>query len=158
MIEPSLLELLDIILATLNTIASADKNNVKPRPHHFELLQIIRGNNYKVDDTDFELVIEKLINDGYAKKVIGLKSSKDNPFDEKEYESYSITFNGRVFCLQNGYTQQKINADAESNRVEKLEISQQTLMGKLNVVTAWIAAGTVALVLIELWKMALEHH
>jgi hypothetical protein len=70
----------------------------------------------------------------------------------------SITFNGRLFWENGGYAQQKINDDSERIRVENIEISQLELGEKLNLVTAWIACGTIALVLVELVRLALDYH
>ena len=90
-------------------------------------------------------------------EVNGLRTSD---YDDRLPDGrYLISCKGKLFRESiGGFTQQKINADAENNRLRKLETSQLSLSKGLNVVTAWIAGGTIALVLVELWKMALEHH
>jgi hypothetical protein len=72
---------------------------------------------------------------------------------------YLISTKGKLLRENpGGFVQQKINDDAENSRVEKLETSQQKLMERLNFLTGWVAGGTIALVLVELWKMALDYH
>lgn len=114
-----------------------------------------------VDEIEVRGLLITLWDDKFARREENKVASSSN------YSSYDywIAVRGIIFIenlptefKNRPYTYHvKLLAD-ESTRLEKLEISQQRLMGKLNVVTAWIAGGTIALVLVELWKMALEHH
>jgi hypothetical protein len=99
---------------------------------------------------DVLFILDKLKRDGYVDFRTDLL--------EDGGTVYMINYDGRMFNALGGYKQQIINADLQSKKVERLEISQQKLMAKLNRVTAWIAGGTLALVLVELWKLGLEHH
>ena len=156
--ELSPLELLDRILLVLNEETNNSKG-VNPHIRFFPLLEQVRADRFDVQAPDFELALEKLEEDKYMKPVKGLEIKGDNPFDEpNEYPAYAITFKGRAFNLQNGYAGEVQLRLAESRKVETLASAQHELGKGLNVVTAWIAVGTIALVLIELWKMALEYH
>ena len=147
------LEIIDITLGYLfNKFHESTDFNSKPT--FSKTLSDLKEILPNFDRDELELILDKLRKDGYINFSEFGSSSTMHQMDTR----YIITFEGKMFHEQAGYMQQKINADAENIRVEKLEISQQTLMGKLNVVTAWIAGGTIALVLVELWKMALEHH
>lgn len=64
---------------------------------------------------------------------------------------YLLSCKGKLFWEDiGGFEQQKTKASIESDRVKNLESSQQKLMSRLNLLTFWVAAGTVALALIEL--------
>lgn len=100
-----------------------------------------------------------LFNDGLLRREENHVASSSN------YSSYDYWISVKGIVLietlpsefeTRPYTYHCMLLDEQSSRLEKLEISQQKLMGKLNVVTAWIAGGTIALVLVELLKMALE--
>ena len=147
------LELIDLTLGYLfNKFHETIDFNSKPT--FASTLTDLKSKLHDLDKEDLELILDKLRKDGHI-----VYSEYGSPSALHQMETrYVITFEGKMFHEQGAYRQQIINRNAESIRVEKLEISQQTLMGKLNVVTAWIAGGTIALVLVELWKIALEHH
>ena len=136
------LQLLDVILATLNTISVADYKEHKKKVRHFELLSIIESNNFKVEKTDFALALEKLVDDGYVKNVIGYETNVENPFEEKEYPSYSITFKGRIFCSQKGYEQEVYDKSLQKERVDKAYESLQLYQRIQNCLLILVAVGT----------------
>ena len=85
--------------------------------------------------------------------------------ESNKIREYKSAFYGRMFALKGGYhgaisrqNAEKDRLDAESIRVEKLEVYQRAQARALNVLTGWIAGGTIALALIELVKMAMENH
>lgn len=55
---------------------------------------------------------------------------------------YSLTFKGKIFCEQGGYTQQKVSADAEKIRMETLERFQKQNTSRVTFLTFLIAVGT----------------
>lgn len=114
-----------------------------------EIINFLKKNNTnptEINDHLLQLILQKLIDDKFVIK-------------EKYTEVYRfyITFEGYLFSLNGGYTKKNLDDNAENIRVEKLEISQQTLMRKLNVITGWVAGATIALVIVELWNLYLEH-
>jgi hypothetical protein len=101
--------------------------------------------------TELHRVLDKLIDDKYVKPYGHAGSNL--PF------KYGITFDGRYFITETGGYQQKSIVDAaERIRLKALETSQHDVAKKLNILTGWIAGGTIALALIELVKMAIEYH
>ena len=140
--ELSPLQLLDTILSTLNQISVADNSEVKKKVKHFELLRIIESNNFQVEKTDFALGLEKLVEDGYVKNIIGYERDSKNPFEEKEYASYSITFKGRIFCAQKGYEREDFNKSSEKETLDKVRKSLRFYQRTQNYLLVLVAIGT----------------
>ncbi len=138
-------------------------------------LTFMSGNNY-IDKKDFDLyrsleqvtvdlivadkastindailILDKLVKDGY----VNIPAGVGHPMARDEV--YYISFGGKVFIEQGGYNQQKINHDAENNRLDALESYHTVLTEKLNSLTFWIAAGTCSLVILEALRMLNEH-
>lgn len=114
-------------------------------------------NDKEIDKGEIQDILLHL----YRKRLIYCEynGNRDCPYTDSRDAHYLISCKGKLFWEGvGGFQQKKINDDAENSRVEKLEISQQKLMGRLNVLTGWIAGGTIALVIVELWKMAIEYH
>lgn len=105
---------------------------------------------------EIDLIMDKLRDDGYIDFIAGSQISKD--FRASDGLDIRRNFNGSVFNESGGYVQQAIDAASANRRIENIETSQLSLSKGLNVVTAWIAGGTIALVLVELLKLALERH
>lgn len=114
-----------------------------------------------VDEIEVKGLLTALWNEGFARREENKVASSSN------YSSYDYWISVKGIVLietipsefeTRPYTYHCKILDEQSSRLEKLEISQQRLMGKLNVLTALIAGATIALLLVELWKMALEHH
>jgi hypothetical protein len=153
----SIEECLDLILKDL-AINWDNPENKRAYLKGWELLKKFELPENMQKHEFFKRLIHKLIEDNYAEEDVAYPLKKGDALSHYE-KSALITIEGYYFITkEGGYTQRKINHDAESNRVEKLETSQQKLMGKLNVLTGWIAGGTIALVLVELWNLALDHH
>lgn len=108
--------------------------------------------SFKLYTNDLIMILNKLKKDEYV-----CREEITNKLTKEVVNGYRITFEGLLFYNQGGYEQEMIRRNAESIRVEKLEISQQTLMAKLNVLTGWVAGGTIALVLVEILKMLNDH-
>jgi len=111
--------------------------------------------NLQLSNQALELVLQKLIKDGYATGQ-----------DTRSFgTAYGITFEGKVFYEFGGYKQKEINDGAEKKRVETLEsyqlalaVNQITLANRLNFLTGWVAGGTIALALIGLLSIAIDHN
>ena len=101
-------------------------------------------------------MLDKLVVDGHI-MFDPERNKKDNETmngDAMKY--YTITFNGEHFIShgENGYVGQLNRLSQEREKIRVLE----TYPARLNRLTFWVAFGTIALALIELWKMTLDHH
>jgi len=104
----------------------------------------------------FKWAVNKLVSDGNAEIIPGCQYEE---YDIKRFQECTlITLQGYYFIENGGYTTKKTNDDAEDNRLKNIETSQLDTGKKLNVLTGWVAGGTIALVLVELLNLALEHH
>ena len=115
----------------------------------------------EVDEIEVRGLLINLWEEGFARREENKVPSSSN------YPSYDywISVKGIVFIetlppefKSRPYAYHSQLLTAEKNRVRNLETSQLSLMSRLNFVTAWIAVGTIVLVLVELLKLALEHH
>ena len=147
------LELIDLTLGYLFN-KFQETTDFDSKPSIVTTLNDLKSILHDFDKDDLELILDKLRKDGY----IIFSDLSGIPSINHAGSRYIITFEGKMFHEQGAYRQQLINRNAENIRIEKLDASQKKLAYSLNVVTAWIAGGTIALVLVELWKMALEHH
>ena len=84
--------------------------------------------------------------------------NRDYIYIDSPQAHYLISFEGKVFIESGGYQQKATDAASENTRVDAVEAFQHAQAWRLNRLTAWIAGGTIALAVIELWKMALEYH
>jgi len=147
------LELIDLTLGYLfNKFHETIDFNSKPS--FSTTLNDLKGILHDFDKDDLELILDKLRKDGY---IIFSEYGNQSILHQMDTR-YIITFEGKMFHEQGAYRQQLFNRDAESIRLDKLDVYQTRLALLLNRATWWIAGGTIALVLVELWKMALEHH
>jgi hypothetical protein len=95
---------------------------------------------------DYLEMIQILEEAGYIRRVN--ENTSMNDLDKSR--DILITIRGSILIESGGYTQRRKDIEAERVKVE-------TLAKGLNRVTTWIAGGTIALVLVELINLALEH-
>ena len=134
---------------------------VKTLPRYISINDIIKqlGSDYKDGFLfDLQMILDKLIEDKNVKTIELTPVNINTGQSEGLTVHYQPTFKGKFLSETGGYQGLDEQRLAENTRLRKLETSQQKLMGKLNVITAWVAGATIALVLVELWKMCLEHH
>ena len=130
---------LDIVLRFLSTRIEA-----KPKITHSELWNEIKFENPRwAEDGDFPTqiykILDQLIEDKYV--VNGDQVERRNYSSEETMlvDTYVTTFKGDFFNEQGGYGVENLRLSAENIRAEKLETSQQKLMGKLNDLTFLVA-------------------
>ncbi|MDP4217934.1 MAG: hypothetical protein Q8927_17155 [Bacteroidota bacterium] len=133
---------LDVALSIL-----AEKN-----PSFYKEFSAIAMQMEGISLVDTQLVLEKLIKDGFAEQQPNRLET--DPLKRK----FCITFEGKLHLQRNGYEGESNRESAENIRVSAVEAFQQAQAARLSLLTAWIAGGTIALATIELWKMALEYH
>jgi hypothetical protein len=70
--------------------------------------------------------------------------------------TYGITFEGMYFIKDLGGYQVQHHSEIEQNiRMEKLETSHSDTASRMNTLTAWVAAGTIGILLLEIIKIFL---
>ncbi|HXD92312.1 MAG TPA: hypothetical protein VNX01_03825 [Bacteroidia bacterium] len=70
------------------------------------------------------------------------KLKKDDFIQDEANNSYSITWEGRLFILDGGYIGQYDNRYAEKIRVDKIELSQKNFRYTQNVLLILVSVGT----------------
>ena len=110
----------------------------------------------------FKGLMKILIREGYVELLSPLPDDIVTLQYYSELDHYQqqtiLTPSGYYFITEGGYTEKKVATDAENTRLDAVEAYQRAQAGTLNRLTGWIAGGTIAVALIELWKMALEYH
>lgn len=147
------IEMLDFIL----------ENSYHPKDYHdYKLMMLPKLVDAKLfpdeDEPLLKMALNKLKEDGYLDFV-----QKKDGIDQWQFisdlsaaEGMTIrrNFNGHLFVGNGGYRQQKINADAENKRVEKLENenrANQTWMIWLTVILAASAFLTLVYYCVDLY-------
>lgn len=130
---------------TLNFILNANK---PPFVTFSEILDSIQL-KFKCDSKELIEILHTLEKDGHIFSEVR---------DSNSIREYKSTFYGRMFAANDGYRGVISRQSAESNRLDAVEAYQRGQARTLNRLTGWIAGGTIALAVIELWKMALEYH
>ena len=115
----------------------------------------------KSDQSELLLILEKLKKDGNVnteeRNIHVINDSVDTFYKET---LYIITYEGKLLCDQNGYSQKVINQNAENIRVAALEKSQKMYANRMIYLTIAIAFSTVVAAVyysIEIWKYYHPH-
>lgn len=98
--------LLDIILKSL-TAASAGGRTMKGWTDITVLYRLLEENEVFLHDDEFRAIIKKLRKDKYISESLSGNGTE-----------YSLTFEGLVFYLDGGYTQNKKEKDIQSSKEE----------------------------------------
>ncbi|HVS93036.1 MAG TPA: hypothetical protein VHE59_13430 [Mucilaginibacter sp.] len=118
----------------------------------------LRKHFSKIDREDLRVILRKLRRDGYI-DLLDDGTKLRGWEDERGYGDGMViqkNFEGFLFEQEGGY-QAKMSKEKTANiRLENLEVTQQKLSRKLNTLTAWIAAGTIAMVIMEIIKFIYE--
>ena len=140
------LEKLDNTLSLLNKF-SQSRNDLQNGLG----LQITPETTYEI-----EMVLNKLVKDQYVNenkiedKYEGPEWAR--PLGGVWHISYKSTFEGEYLKINGGYTGLKIQKDSETAR-----LSLNRLESYHNKLAAWVAGGTVALVIVEVIKIFIDH-
>jgi hypothetical protein len=118
----------------------------------------LRKHFTEINREQLRTILRKLRRDGYIDLLDdGVKLRAWD--DEHEYSDKMIiqkNFEGYLFCQEGGYHEKFAKEKTQTIRLENLETTQIKMGTKLNVVTAWIAGGTIALVVVEIIKFMYE--
>lgn len=156
----STLAKLDLVLNTI--AANSHPLHASPDISHQSLWNNLTDNgNNNAYILDFELILEKLINEKYininVRKVIEVLAKGENSYDVTYYH---ISFEGRYFLeYPGGYVNQK-----EFQDLQKQEIIDEKALRKKNdrrliVGTFLVAAGAIGLIIWEIVKtLCIEAH
>ena len=104
-------------------------------------------------------MLNKLIRDGFV-HFEDIPAGYDDPFTKApiKFRRYSISFDGKLFIEQGGYTQQAIRRNAESIRVETLERFQKATADRMTYLTIILAAGALIAALYYLVELYWKYH
>ncbi len=112
--------------------------------------------------SDINRILNKLRNEGYI-------DSHLRPFDKKEgvrqIAHYFITFDGELFNSKGGYKAKELNTSIALKKTQSDVEEQQRLSAlsvshanRLNRLTGTLAVGTIALAVLEVLKLFLNHY
>lgn len=106
---------------------------------------IVKGIFDKIasDDNEIAIILRKLEKDGFV-----IKHPLKTPYTESgtprvriEYQ-FTITFDGKIFSKQGGYTLEDIHSREQNTRLEKLELATMANRKLTTGLTVLIAVGT----------------
>jgi hypothetical protein len=101
------------------------------------------------------LILDKLIDDGYAKKHLINRVDLNTNETKKNVVHYEITLSGKSFLHKGGYVGDAERINAENIRLEKIERNQRRNQNWMTLLTAAFAFGTLVSAfyyLIEIWR------
>jgi len=94
------------------------------------------------DDNEVSLILGKLEKDSFIVKqelpIHDVRSAK-----MVNVYHFAITFDGKIFLKQGGYSLEAIRLSEQNKRVEKLESDQMAIQTNIQTLTFWIAAGAI---------------
>ena len=119
---------------------------------------LLLGHFPEIEKNQLVLIIRKLRDDGYIDLLEenGSKRGWDNESEYGEKMKIQQNFNGDLFCQEGGYQSAMSDESKQGIRLEKLENAQQKTANRLNILTGWIARGTIALFILETVKFVYE--
>ncbi len=116
-----------------------------------EIQIIILGDKIDFNVNEVQLVINKLIKDGYI-NLDEHRAQREIQYDEKGFRYYQITFKGEVFLQDGGYTQKERIKEVNLKNLET-EIKIRKRNEKVTAISASLAAiGAIGYLLLELWR------
>ena len=104
----------------------------------------------KFPDHEVNMVLEKLIKDGYVRPVD--HKSPETVVESYIVKKYQLTFEGRFFILNGGYEEASKSSGAEKRLQLDFQVHAKKNAKRLNRLTFWLAVGSITLALVELVK------
>ncbi len=101
---------------------------------------------YIFNNPELTQILKKLQKDGYIEYFETKDKNLSSPLtlkQEQQQHNFVLSFEGRYFQSNGGYTQKTIFEKNENERVLALEVSSEKQADVLNRLTKWIAFATV---------------
>jgi hypothetical protein len=99
-----------------------------------------------------EMIMEKLVKDGYAGREDRMIPVKGLFSTHKVIKTYYITFEGKLLVQNGGYKQKFIDETSQNKRLENIESNQRGIAERMNRLTLFLVLiGFVALVF-QIWQ------
>jgi hypothetical protein len=150
---------LDAVLLLLNSDTIIADNGVESEMVPLTFKEIQKRLNFKINDRDITLLLDKLVKEGYLEKntVEGNGSLTDGRIVAGKITRYWLNFDGQYFLLNGGYVQKNAN-DLLQIQIQQDEVKRRIRNDLLLAQgTKWIAVGTIALAVVELIKFSSEY-